>query len=76
MQILFFEVIFNDSHLFQQTQFELTFSKLNLTPVGCLTYLLPKLVGPAMASYFFFLCLAIKRNECLCLNYEYISVYL
>jgi len=38
-----------------KTQFELTFSKLNLTPVGCLTYLLPKLVGPAMANAMMYL---------------------
>lgn len=38
-----------------KTYFELTDSKLDLTPIGCLTYLLPKLVGPAMANSMFFL---------------------
>ncbi|XP_065064313.1 chromodomain Y-like protein 2 isoform X2 [Rhopilema esculentum] len=33
-----------------KTNFQVTFTKLNLTPVGCLSYLLPKMVGPSMAN--------------------------
>eukprot|EP00794_Sanderia_malayensis_P018884 gene18884-20785_t len=38
-----------------RTSFELTSAKLDLTPIGCLTYLLPKVVGPVMANSMIYL---------------------